>query len=88
MTYSLAGYPAGYPVLIDTHLTEKRTLQLLTYLSDGGLLNPKLTKTMSMEAIIYNPTAIVFGYVTALFKWKDGGEIEMTIDTAVSLGQE
>jgi hypothetical protein len=46
---SSTGYPDGYPVLFDAHLSEKRMLQLLTYLGDGGMLSPTLTKTMTME---------------------------------------
>ena len=44
----LAGYPDGYPVLFAAHLTKKRALQLLTYLQDGGLLSPRLTKTVTL----------------------------------------
>ena len=44
-----AAYPDGYPVLFDTHLSLERATQLLTYVSDGGLLQPDLTESMTLQ---------------------------------------
>jgi hypothetical protein len=46
----LSGYPEdGYPVLFDSHISAKRTEELLIYLKDGGLLNDQLSKSMTLQ---------------------------------------
>jgi hypothetical protein len=37
----------------------------------------------SSQAVSYNPSAIVFGYITATFEWKASGDIQMDIDMMV-----
>ncbi len=44
-----SGYQDGYPVLFDSHISRTRTVELLTYLRDGGLLNDQLSKSMSLQ---------------------------------------
>mmetsp|Transcript_8258 Transcript_8258/g.24923 ORF Transcript_8258/g.24923 Transcript_8258/m.24923 type:complete len:2121 (-) Transcript_8258:1576-7938(-) len=76
--HPLQGYQDGYPVLFDTHVSEKRMLQLLSYVQDGGLLSSQLTDSMTMQMVTYNPEAVVFGYFAATFKWVESGVITMT----------
>lgn len=43
-----AGIPAGYPVVVNNHVSQQRTAQLVQYMRDGGYLNPQLTDTLTM----------------------------------------
>lgn len=45
----LLGYEDGYPVFYDIHLSEKRALELLVYLKDGGIFEKDLTKMVVLE---------------------------------------
>jgi hypothetical protein len=40
----LKGFDDGYPLLFDTHVSEKRVVDLLHYVQDGGLLSALLTR--------------------------------------------
>ncbi|GAX77704.1 hypothetical protein CEUSTIGMA_g5147.t1 [Chlamydomonas eustigma] len=88
--YPLTGYPNGYPVVFTPHLPAAQSRNILTYLYDGGLLNPVLCKSMTMQIGTYNPEGVSFGYYTATFVWEDSGSIAMTTDVialpAVSYG--
>lgn len=46
--HGLADFPAGYPVVVDNHVSQQRTAQLVQYMRDGGYLNPQLTDTLTM----------------------------------------
>ncbi len=43
------GYPDGYPVVFDTHLTEKRAAQALSFIRDGGYLSATMTASLTVE---------------------------------------
>ena len=43
------GYSDGYPLLFDTHLTERRAAELLTFAKDGGYLSAVMSQTMTLE---------------------------------------
>ncbi|GAX81803.1 hypothetical protein CEUSTIGMA_g9231.t1 [Chlamydomonas eustigma] len=78
--YPLRNYEDGYPVLFDTHLSQQRVQQMLTYVQDGALLNANLMKTMTVEIVSYNPEAVVFGFYKATLEWLAGGSISMFVD--------
>ncbi|KAG1675984.1 hypothetical protein FOA52_014228 [Chlamydomonas sp. UWO 241] len=75
----LKGFDDGYPLLFDTHVSEKvRIVDLLHYIQDGGMLSAQLTRSMTLQIVTYNPEAVVFGYFSATFTWIDSGVISMT----------
>ncbi|KAG1670027.1 hypothetical protein FOA52_011183 [Chlamydomonas sp. UWO 241] len=74
----LKGFDDGYPLLFDSHVSEKRIVDLLHYVQDGGMLSAQLTRSMTLQMVTYNPEAIVFGYFSATFRWIDSGVISMT----------
>ncbi|KAG1660944.1 hypothetical protein FOA52_005525, partial [Chlamydomonas sp. UWO 241] len=74
----LKGFADGYPLLFDTHVSEKRIVDLLHYVQDGGMLSAQLTRSMTLQMVMYNPQAVVFGYFSATFSWIDSGVISMT----------
>ncbi|KAG1675992.1 hypothetical protein FOA52_014236 [Chlamydomonas sp. UWO 241] len=74
----LKGFDDGYPLLFDTHVSEKRIVDLLHYVQDGGMLSTQLTRSMTLQMVTYNPEAVVFGYFSATFTWIDSGVISMT----------
>ncbi|KAG1675982.1 hypothetical protein FOA52_014226 [Chlamydomonas sp. UWO 241] len=74
----LKGFDDGYPLLFDTHMPEKRIVDLLHYIQDGGMLSAQLTRSMTLQMVTYNPEAVVFGYFSATFTWIDSGVISMT----------
>ena len=47
--YPMEGFPSGYPVLFDTHISSLRVSQLLTYLQDGDYLDARMTDKMTLQ---------------------------------------
>ena len=45
----MEGFPSGYPVLFDTHISSLRASQLLTYLQDGDYLDARMTDKMTLQ---------------------------------------
>ena len=83
-THAPAGYPDGYPLLFDTRLTEKRAAQVLAYAQDGGYLSALLTRSLSVELLVYNPGAVVFGFARMELQWEHSGDIKGRLYVAVS----
>jgi hypothetical protein len=74
---SLPGRSLGYPVLVSSYVSGTRARQELAYLLEGGLLDPLSTDTMTLDLLVYNPLAFVFGKFTASFTWSASGLIYM-----------
>ncbi|KAG2445957.1 hypothetical protein HXX76_000560 [Chlamydomonas incerta] len=66
---------AGYPLVLDKHLSAKRAEQAITYIRDGGYLSETLTKTLRVQLVSYNADAQVFGYFRVDLDWLDSGLI-------------
>lgn len=67
-----------------THTSSHITLacppgpQLLTYVKEGDYLNRQLTDFMTAEALVFNPTLLVFGYWRGTFTWAQDSFITLT----------
>ena len=57
-----SGYNDGFPVVFDVHLSEKRAIQLLTYLQDGGLLESKETESLTVKVLGRGTHAVMSPY--------------------------
>ncbi|KAG1680608.1 hypothetical protein FOA52_015057 [Chlamydomonas sp. UWO 241] len=66
---AMAGLPDGYPLLFDNHVPLDRARELLTYMSDGAFLDPKLSKELTVRLATYNADARAFGFGKATFRW-------------------
>ncbi|GFH16450.1 PKD_channel domain-containing protein, partial [Haematococcus lacustris] len=73
--HPLPGLEAGYPVLVDTGISAKRSAQVLSYLLEGGYVDTGLTDSMGVQLVTYNPTAAVFGRWRLSLDWQPDGSI-------------
>ena len=73
----LEGYKDGFPLVISSYLGANRALNTLQYMFFGGLLHPAATESLSLEMLIYNPSASIFGRLHALVKWQTSGHFHM-----------
>ena len=83
----MKGLQDGYPVLVSAAISERRALQTLQYIRDGGFLNREATDTLTLKVVLYNPVAIVFGYYSAVLEWLASGHILMTVSLHVRGGE-
>ena len=74
---SLPGREIGYPVIISSYVSGSRARGELAYLLQGGLLDKSITDSMSLQLLVYNPLAVVFGMFSATFTWSDSGQVDM-----------
>ena len=81
----MEGLQDGYPVLVSASVSLKRALQTLQYIQYGGFLNREATDSLKLQMVLYNPTAIVFGYYSAALEWLASGNILMTVSLQVIL---
>lgn len=72
------GYADGYPILIDPRVSAKRIKQILLYLRDGQYLSAKLTKSVSLQLVTFNPNLKVMGYWRLDLNWAEQGTISGT----------
>ena len=79
----MEGLPDGYPVVVSSAISLRRALQTLQYIQYGGFLNREATDTLMLSMVMYNPVAVVFGYLSAVLEWLSSGEILMTVDMQV-----
>ena len=79
----MEGLSDGYPVLVSSAISEKRAVQTLQYIEYGGLLNREATSSLLLQMVTYDPISIAFGLFQATLKWRDSGDIVMTLTLKV-----
>ena len=81
--HPIEGLQDGYPVLVSAAISERRALQTLQYIQDGGYLNREATDTLTLKMVLYNPAAVVFGHYSTVLEWLASGHILMTVTLQV-----
>jgi hypothetical protein len=74
---SLHGRSKGYPILVSSYVSGARAKQELLYMLDGGMLDVSWTDSMTLDLLVYNPLAFIFGKFTAAYTWGREGLIHM-----------
>ena len=75
----LAGFPKGYPLMLDNHIPRSRLSQMLQYISDGEYIDHQITSKVTMQAVVYNPDTRNFGYTKATLNWGGDGIIKLSV---------
>lgn len=68
------GYPKGFPVYIDIAATRDQTARMIQYLKEGLFFDP-LTRSVSAQAVTYNPNKKQLANVKLEFEFNDAGYI-------------
>ncbi|GIL51198.1 hypothetical protein Vafri_7273 [Volvox africanus] len=71
----LLGRTPGFPVLLESGLSESRAAQMVRYLVDGNYLDHRQTLDMTAEMLVYNPSLRAFAYFRGEFGWSEAGGI-------------